>query len=255
MNNLHLHALCLVLFLAVWCPAIGLAQVPSFIVKPEAVRLAPPSNAKWSIRIQPVTEELPDNGEIPKQEKESAGVSTARYVLTGRTGRATIRHPEGKDEQIYFYKEGGNTLFLRYLEKARRVVPYLLDAYLTEEFRFSESYPGVGWVRKEDYHSTVEFRGELCHWFVLDPQEDNRKEETEASIAYNPRFSPNRREAWFSAKTGLPVAFRSGTAEGSFSHEEPPESTIKLPKPYFDALQYYYGVGQRPQPHSAPEID
>lgn len=72
-------------------------------------------------------------------------------------------------------------------------------------------------------------------------------------LAYDTQFIQVVREAWFAAKTGLPLEFKDGSVEGVFKRSPPDEAPVKLPKAFMEAVLYHYGRGPRPATSSAPE--
>lgn len=221
-----------------------------------SIKRAPGEFAKWTLTIR---EEKKSRSERRAEESAAAEAEIAieaddgrervrktDYELTGSTGRAVTTEGKTKKE-IYLHRHKTNMLMMRYDEKMERVRPYLFDQYAAPELRFAITYPGIDWVNPKYYQGVVEKGGEKCHHFLQEANTGSQQTiNQDDELAYDPRFTAVTREAWFAVKTGLPLAFAQGETEGSFRHESPSKTPVKLPKEYMDAVLYYYGRGPRP---------
>lgn len=220
------------------------------------IRLQPGEFAKWSLTIREKTpsraaaaaarQQAEESEEAINDSSQEDSVRKTDYLLTGLTGRAVTRI-NGEKKEIYLHRYKRNMLMMKFDEGLGRVRPYLFDAYTPPEMRFGVSYPGVDWVKPKHFQAIVERDGERCFHFRQEPKTDGLVPvDPDDELAYDPRITTVVREAWFNAKTGLPLEFKDGRVEGVFSHSTPDKAPLKLPKEFMEAVLYYYGRGPRP---------
>jgi hypothetical protein len=134
-------------------------------------------------------------------------------------------------------------LFLRFDEGTKKVRPYKFDQYAPADMRFTRSFPGIDWVKPAMFKGKVDRDGGACLHFVQEAGTGEKAPlKKDDELAYDNRHAAQRREAWFDAATGLPVAFKDGPLEGSYRHDGPAKQPVKLPRPYLDAVKHYYGI-------------
>ncbi len=207
------------------------------------VQLKPQASAAYSVTLRQGKEKPKDEASSEIAVDSGAADDKKRIVIeveiTGETARATTRAADGKTTEVFMFRE----LFLRLDESTKKVRPYKFDQYAPADMRFTRSFPGIDWVTPAMFKGKVDRKGTLCLHFA---QEANTGEKTplnqDDALAYDNRRAGQRREAWFDAATGLPVAFKDGVLEGSYRHDGPAKGQVKLPKPYFDAVKHYYGI-------------
>lgn len=206
--------------------------------------LQPPASAAYSVTLrQGKAAEKPkdDNPEIAVDSGngDDAKRTVISVEITGETARATTKAADGKTTEVFMFRE----LFLRFDESTKKVRPYKFDQYAPADMRFTRSFPGIDWVKPAMFKGKVDRNGKPCLHFV---QEAGTGEKAplnkDDQLAYDNRHAAQRREAWFDAATGLPIAFKDGPLEGSYRHDGPAKQQVKLPKPYLDAVKHYYGI-------------
>ena len=87
-------------------------------------------------------------------------------------------------------------------------------------------FPGVHWVTPKLYVRIEEAYGEPCAYFREAPVKTTPDPDKVDDVMDASKLQ--LREAWFSVKTGLPVAFKSGESTGRFSFE-PAQSDPVIP--------------------------
>lgn len=208
--------------------------------------LRPNENAHYvvTMRVSPAKEQKPDNKNAQAEIAVDSGVQEKQkkvieVEITGQTARAVTRTNDAPAQEIYMFRD----LFLRFDAQEKKVRPYKFDQYAPVEMRFTKSFPGIDWVEPKYFRERVNFRGSDCYYFVQDARTGEKKPRSEDdALSYDNRFAENKREAWFSVTTGLPIAFQDGPLEGSYQHQATPTKAVTLPTAYQDAVKYYYGV-------------
>jgi hypothetical protein len=145
-----------------------------------------------------------------------------RYLIKNPVSSAITRLEGGVKEEGYYF---GNHEF-RLTPRSKEVLVTDLASYPTVEQLFRNRFPGVHWVTPKLYVRIEEAYGEPCAYFCeapvkTTPDPDKVDDVTDASKL-------QLREAWFSVKTGLPIAFKSGESTGRFAFE-PAQSDPVIP--------------------------
>jgi hypothetical protein len=102
-----------------------------------------------------------------------------------------------------------------------------LSTYSDDEQLFRVRFPGITWINQKFMKGVVDYKGEKCVYFIDDDVEimdtDNNDPNIDITIF-------KKREAWFNAETGLPVAFKIGEMEGVYRFEDRPSPKVIVPQ-------------------------
>lgn len=144
------------------------------------------------------------------------------YVIKKPVSMRTTTFEDGRKEEGYQYE---NHEF-QMTSRGKEVMMVDLASYPSAEQLFTVKFPGVHWVTPKLFVKIEEAHGESCAYFregaSAKPDPEKMDEVLDAS-----RFGV--REAWFSIRTGLPVAFKSGDATGRFTFDAPASAKVDLP--------------------------
>lgn len=170
-----------------------------------------------------------------------------RYLIKSPVSSAITKFEGGaKDEGYYF----GNHEF-RLTPRSKEVLLTDLASYPTVEQLFRKRFPGVHWVTPKLFVKIEDAHGESCAYFreapaTTKPDPDKIDDVTDASKL-------QLREAWFSVKTGLPVAFKSGEATGRFTFEPVPGGPVIPPANVREKISEFAKYEAYLKQRSAPE--
>lgn len=170
-----------------------------------------------------------------------------RYLIKSPVSSAITKFEGGaKDEGYYF----GNHEF-RLTPRPTEVLLTDLASYPTVEQLFRKRFPGVHWVTPKLFVKIEDAHGESCAYFreapvTTKPDPDKIDDVTDASKL-------QLREAWFSVKTGLPVAFKSGEATGRFTFEPVPGGPVIPPANVREKISEFAKYEAYQKQRSAPE--
>lgn len=170
-----------------------------------------------------------------------------RYLIKSPVSSAITKFEGGaKDEGYYF----GNHEF-RLTPRSKEVLLTDLASYPTVEQLFRKRFPGVHWVTPKLFVKIEDAHGESCAYFreapaTTKPDPDKIDDVTDASKL-------QLREAWFSVKTGLPVAFKSGEATGRFTFEPVPSGPVVPPANVREKISEFAKYEAYLKQRSAPE--
>ncbi len=144
------------------------------------------------------------------------------FLIKDPISTMTTRYEEGARDEGYFFDD----YEFRTSRRSAEVLVFDLNSYPQVEQLFRSRFPGVHWVTPDFFVKMEEAHGEPCAYFrdetpatpdpeVMDEILDSSKHDV--------------REAWFSARSGLPVAFKSGETTGRFTFEPARAAEISVP--------------------------
>ncbi len=214
---------------------IAAASVPTAVCQTPAgprIQLSPPDGQElaWTVnytytksRESLLEDKKEDLAKKALDPADLARPEQIRYLIKNPVSSAITRFEGGvKDEGYYF----GNHEF-RLTPRSKDVLVTDLDSYPTVEQLFRKRFPGVHWVTPKLFVKIEDAYGESCAYFreapvTTKPDPDKIDDVMDASKL-------QLREAWFSVKTGLPVAFKGGEATGRFVFEPVPADPVIPP--------------------------
>lgn len=191
--------------------------------------LSPPEAARWKISVfsdSGIPGSVPGLTEAPP----SPLPKTIRFIKTGDSGRVekvTGNHTETEYAQASFYMkrdEQGQVM----------LVPAGYFGFIDEVFL--NQFPGVSWARSQFLIGPMLVGKEACQYF--------RRTIPETDDPMNANPEQIVQEAWFSEKSGLPVAFRSKGITRFYEFEATPDTKVVLPPEFQKAWDTYH----RPPP-------
>ncbi|NJM37989.1 MAG: hypothetical protein HC845_09120 [Akkermansiaceae bacterium] len=204
------------------------ATAPKFLLSP------PPGTVVWTIRY--TYKDSAQQNENNNKDGASADISLADGVM-GRPNktRFIIKHPvsssvsdiaNGKKQEAYYF---GNNEFT--VSPRDNKVVYMVDtrSYPSPEQLFRKHFPGVNWVNRKFFVRTEVAHGEPCYYFRNGNPEKRNPNPTEED-AFSDQSKYEIREAWFSIKTGLPVAYKAGENLGKYSFEPNENIEVTIPQ-------------------------
>lgn len=209
MNGLALLAVC--------SPAFS--QDVSEIPPPKAPLVAPvPENADWTVTIKyPTASAQP--GAAGQADRRMAEVHSTK---TGKLKRDVIAYASGPAEEHWY----ADTLFLWTNPQGGVAVNDLTGGIATESTDPSPSvatgFPGMGWLRIEDFDKVVL---------------------VEKRPAYH--FAHDGREAWVDVETKRPVMYKSGDLLFRYQFNAPPTSALALPPEFQKAADFCQAAKER----------
>ncbi len=208
----------------------GNAQAPTG----PKILLAPPADqAVWTIRYtyqKAVTEIVSEKKEdLASKSLELSDLTRpekVRYTIMNPVSSRIVDIEGGAKEEAYYL---GNFEF-RISPREKQVLTTNLASYPSADQLFRKRFPGVDWVQPKLFVKVEDAHGEPCAYFLdgnpakHDPSSDVIDEITDSS-------KYEIREAWFSVKTGLPVAFKVGGNLGRYTFEPPQNAQVQIPAP------------------------
>lgn len=223
----------------------ALAQAPEKGTSvPKHIIATPPGDIVWTIRYTYKDSKKKDDSEkIDKNTALSASEQTALEaggVSRPDKVRCIIRKPvsmkvadlvDGKKEDAFYY---ANFEF-RIAGQKRQVYKSDLDQYPTIEQLFQKKLPGVDWVRPKHFVKVDDSQGEPCAYF-RDGNPVKRDPDQQEVDAISDDSKYEIREAWFSLKTGLPVAFKAGETLAKYTFEPDAKPEIVIPADIKEAI-------------------
>lgn len=206
----------------------GTAQAPTG----PKILLAPlPDQAVWTIRYtyQKAVKEI-----VSEKKEDLAAESLELSDLTRpEKVRFTVKNPVssrivdiegGTKEEAYYL---GNFEF-KISPRDKEVMKSNLASYPNADQLFRKRFPGVDWVKPQLFVKVEETHGEPCAYFrdgspvKYDPNSEQMDDVIDAS-------KYEIREAWFSIRTGLPVAFKAGGNLGKYDFEPAQNAQVQIP--------------------------
>lgn len=211
------------------------AKGPSIVLAP------PPGPAVWSIRytyqkpIEMVVEEKKEDLAAKSLEITDLTRPERTVFVISKPFSSRVVNLEGgsKEEAVYY----GDYEF-KMSPRNKEVLMSDLKSYPSPEQLFRSRFPGVDWVKPKLFVKIVEIHGEPCAYFrdgnpeKFDPNSEKIDDILDAS-------KYEIREAWFSVKTGLPVAFKSGGTEGKYQFESPGSAKVTVPGPVREKINQH----------------
>ena len=214
------------------------AQAPA---GPKIILAPPAGQAVWSIRYtygKPLKE-------IAEEKKEDLAAKSlemsdltrpdkVRFVIKNPVSSRIVDVEGGAKQEAYYF---GNFEF-RIAPKTQEVLMTDLDSYPSADQLFRKRFPGVDWVKPNLFVRIEDARGEPCAYFrdgnpaKLDPKSEKMDDIIDAS-------KYQIREAWFSVKTGLPVAFKVGDTLAKYAFEPAQDADVKIPPSVRDKINEY----------------
>jgi len=186
----------------------------------------PASNSHWTITYS-------NQGEPAQRDPvgtASPQVRSAEYEVTAPTARLTERYDGGRSSVVYVQDH----FQLIYDRDLKAVVTLNWDKLAPElrQDRFTEAYPGFEWVSPQTFVGLQNVGKEPCAYFrksepLYEAKPDGSTGKRIGEIVY---------EAWASAKSGEPVAFRNRGRTGRYQFLAAPTSPITLPPEFAEAV-------------------
>jgi hypothetical protein len=196
------------------------------------ILLAPPAGqAVWTIRYtyqKAVTELVSEKKEdLAAKSLELSDLTRpekVRYIIKNPVSSRIVDIEGGAKEEAYYL---GNFEF-RISPREKEVLTTNLASYPSADQLFRKRFPGVDWVQPKLFVKVEEAHGEPCAYFLdgnpakHDPNSDKMDEIIDSS-------KYEIREAWFSVRTGLPVAFKAGGTLGKYDFEPAQNAQVQIP--------------------------
>lgn len=200
---------------------------------PKILLTPPPGPAVWTIRYtyqkavrEIVSEKQDDLAAKSLELSDLTRPEKIRYIINNPVS-SRIATIEGGTKEEAFYL--GNYEF-RVSPHDKQVLTTNLDSYPSADQLFRKRFPGVDWVKPKLFVRVEEAYGEPCTYFRDgNPEKQDPKSEKMDDIIDASKYEI--REAWFSAKTGLPVAFKAGEILGTYSFEPAKDLQVQVPQP------------------------
>ncbi|MES2920278.1 MAG: hypothetical protein V4819_01950 [Verrucomicrobiota bacterium] len=206
------------------------------------IMLAPPTGqVVWSIRY---TYQKPVQ-EIAKEKKEDLAAKSlemsdltrpdkVRFVIRNPVSSRIVDVEGGAKEEAYYF---GNFEF-RIASKTKEILMTDLDSYPSADQLFRKRFPGVDWAKPKLFVRIEDAHGEPCAYFRDgNPAKLDPKSEVMDDIMDSSKYQI--REAWFSVKTGLPVAFKVGDTLAKYAFEAPQTAEVAIPPSVRDKINEY----------------
>lgn len=229
-----------ILVVALLAASAARGQEPSRVPVPH-----PSKNAHWTIQYRRDQEAAK-----PAEGEEDPGLGllarSSDYQITGNIARHVLTLKNGAHQTIYIaghYK----LAFDAELKKVLIVDLERVDAEVPEQL-FHQQYPGFEWVKPEFYEGEAQAGGQPCHHFRY-PEEalaEATPADGDAAAARPAGRSLHAWEAWVSAETGLPVAYRQDGVTGIYHFAAPPAAPLTLPPDYLATLKNKVAKGPPP---------
>ena len=230
----------------------ALCQAPSG----PRIQLAPPAGQEmaWTVdytytksRESLLEDKKEDLAKKALDPADLARPEQIRYLIRNPVSSAITRLEGGAKEEGYYF---GNHEF-RLTPRSREVLVTDLASYPTVEQLFRQRFPGVHWVTPKLFVKIEEAYGESCAYFreapaTTQPDPGKIDEVTDAS-----KFQ--LREAWFSVRTGLPVACRTGDATARFTFAPPTSDPVMPPAEVREKISQFARYEAYLKQRAAPE--
>jgi hypothetical protein len=206
----------------------GNAQAPT---GPKILLAPPPDQAVWTIRYtyqKAVTEIVSEKKEdLASKSLELSDLTRpekVRFTIKNPVSSRIVDIEGGTKEEAYYL---GNFEF-RISPRDKEVLTSNLDSYPSADQLFRKRFPGVDWVKPQLFVKVEEAHGESCAYFRDgNPAKHDPNSEKMDDVIDNSKYAI--REAWFSVRTGLPVAFKAGGDLGKYTFEPAQNAQVQIP--------------------------
>lgn len=173
-----------------------------------------------------------------------------RFVVQSPVSSRIVSIEGGAKEEAYYV---GNFEF-RLSPASKEVLSTNLDSYPTPDQLFRKRFPGVDWVKPSLFVRVEDAYGEPCAFFRNgNPEKVDPNKEKMDDVIDNSKYFV--REAWFSMKTGLPVAYKHGDVEAKITFEPATGEKVQIPEKIRESIarqaKYEAYLKQRATPTSA----
>jgi hypothetical protein len=208
---------------------------------PKILLAPPPGPISWTIRYsykKPIAELVEEKKEdLAAKSLEMTDLTRPEksvFIISKPLSSRVVNLEGGTKEEAIYY---GDFEF-KMSPRGRGVLVSDLKSYPSIEQLFRTRFPGVDWVKPNLFVKVEEIYGESCAYFKdgnpekFDPNSDKMDEILDAS-------KYEIREAWFSVKTGLPVAFKSGGTEGKYQFESAENLKVSAPGPIREKINQH----------------
>ena len=198
------------------------------------ILLAPPvGEMAWTIRYtyqKAIRETVAEKGEdLAARSLEMADLTRpekVRYLIKNPISSRITDIEGGTKEEAYYM---GNFEF-RISPRDKEVLTTNLDSYPSADQLFRKRFPGVDWVKPKLFVKIEEAHGEPCAYFRDgNPEKFDPNSTKVDDIIDSSKYEI--REAWFSVKTGLPVAFKAGGNLGKYKFDPVQGGQVQVPQP------------------------
>lgn len=206
----------------------GNAQAPA---GPKILLAPPAGQAVWTIRYtyqkavaELVTEKKEDLAAKSLELSDLMRPEKVRYTIKNPVSSRIVDIERGAKEEAYYL---GNFEF-RISPRQKEVLTTNLASYPSADQLFRKRFPGVDWVQPKLFVKVEEAHGEPCAYFRDDnPAKHDPSSEEIDEIVDSSKYEI--REAWFSVRTGLPVAFKAGGTLGKYDFEPVQNAQVQIP--------------------------
>jgi hypothetical protein len=206
----------------------GNAQAPT---GPKILLAPPPDQAVWTIRYtyqkavaEIVSEKKEDLAAKSLELSDLTRPEKVRFTIKNPVSSRIVDIEGGTKEEAYYL---GNFEF-RISPRDKEVLTSNLESYPSADQLFRKRFPGVDWVKPQLFVKVEEAHGEPCAYFRDgSPAKFDPNSEKMDDVIDNSKYAI--REAWFSVRTGLPVAFKAGGDLGRYTFEPEQNAQVQIP--------------------------
>lgn len=206
----------------------GTAQAPT---GPKILLVPPPDQAVWTIRYtyqkavtEIVSEKKEDLAAKCLELSDLTRPEKVRYTVKNPVSSRIVDIEGGTKEEAYYL---GNFEF-RISPRDKEVLKSNLASYPNADQLFRKRFPGVDWVKPQLFVKVEEAHGEPCAYFRDgSPAKFNPNSEEMDDVIDASKYEI--REAWFSIRTGLPVAFKVDGNLGKYNFEPTQNAQVQIP--------------------------
>jgi hypothetical protein len=229
-KSLALGSLCIA-----FCASASAHEGP----KPKIIISPPPGQAVWTVKFSYTK----TRESLVSENKEALEKDLIKASDMERIDKITYTIKKPVSCRVTDYDAGGKSEAYNYEDREfaknrgeKGVDSQKISNLSDPQQHFVKKFPGVHWVKPKLFVKIENAYGESCALFKEEAAsltaEQLAKDDVSAEVH-------SGREAWFSMKTGLPVAFKEGDAIGKFTFGDPASASVTIPQDVRESISTY----------------
>lgn len=206
--------------------------------KPKIIT-SPPAQAVWTVNFSYTkTKEslISENKDAIESNQVSASdlerIDKIVYTVKKPVSCRITHYDGGSKSEAFNYEERE---FSKNKE-TQKIDTRKVDRLIDPQQLFVTKFPGVEWVKPKLFVKIENAYGESCAYFREDAAKLTAQQIENDDVTAEVH---DVREAWFSLKSGLPVAFREAETVGKFNFGDPATADVKIPQDVREAIGKY----------------
>lgn len=215
---------------------IGFAQETP---KPKILTSPPPGQVVWTVsytytktreNLRSENKDALEKAQVTESDLERFDKIT--YTIKKPVSSRITTYDGGGKSEAYLFEDS------EFFKKrgAKEVDKQKVTSTSDPQQLYHTKFPGVEWVKPKLFVKILDAYGESCAFFreeaAVVTAEQLNKDDLSAQ-------NHSVREAWFSMKTGLPVAYKEMDMTGKFKFADPATATVNIPQDVREKIAKY----------------